>query len=111
LSDRIRPHLETIAARAAETEAARSVPRENIDLIRDAGFVRAFVPIERGGDERDLWDFCDGVRAVTKAFPSTGWVTGVLNVHQAAISQWDRSVQDEVFAGGGTRSSARLAHR
>ncbi len=100
LSDRIRPHLDTIAARAAETEAARSVPRENIDLIRDAGFVRAFVPVERGGDERDLWDFCDGVRTVTKACPSTGWVTGVLNVHQAAICQWDRSVQDEVFAGG-----------
>ena len=38
--------------------------------------------------------------AVTKACPSTGWVTGVLNVHQAAISQWDRSVQDEVFVGG-----------
>ena len=37
---------------------------------------------------------------VSKACPSTGWVTGVLNVHQAAICQWEPSVQDEVFATG-----------
>ena len=100
LSDRVRPHLEEIASRAAETEEARSVPPENMEILREAGFVRAFVPAERGGDERDLWDFCDGVRAVSKACPSTGWVAGVLNVHQAAICQWEPSVQDEVFATG-----------
>ena len=58
------------------------------------------MPAEWGGDERDLWDFCDGVRTVTKACPSTGWVTGVLNVHQAAICHCDRSVQEEIFATG-----------
>jgi alkylation response protein AidB-like acyl-CoA dehydrogenase len=100
LSDRVRPHLDAIASLAAQTEAARSVPPENVEIIRNAGFVRAFVPAERGGDERDLWDFCDGVRTVTKACPSTGWVAGVLNVHQAAIGLWEPSVQDEVFATG-----------
>ena len=100
LSDRIRPHLSEIAKRAAATEAARMVPVENIDLIRKAGFVRAFVPAVLGGDERDLWDYCDGVRTVTKACPSTGWVTGVLNVHQAAICHYAPSVQKEVWATG-----------
>lgn len=100
LSDRVRPYLDEIASRADQTEDARSVPRENIEIIRNAGFVRAFVPKEHGGDERDLWDFLDGVRTVSKACPSTGWVTGVMNVHQIAMCNWAKSVQEEVFATG-----------
>ena len=100
LSERIRPHLETIAKRAAATEAARTVPAENIELIREAGFVRALLPAALGGDERDLWDYCDGVRTVTKACPSTGWVTGVLNIHQAAFGHFDPSVAKEILATG-----------
>jgi 4-hydroxyphenylacetate 3-monooxygenase len=100
LSDRIRPHLGVIAKQAAATEAARVVSPENIALIREAGFVRALLPAQLGGDERDLWDYCDGVRTVTKACPSTGWVTGVLNTHQAAISHFDSSVHKEILATG-----------
>jgi 4-hydroxyphenylacetate 3-monooxygenase len=100
LAERVRPHLAEIASRAEKTEDARCVPRENMDIIVDAGFVRTFVPKVYGGDERDLWDFLEGVRAVSKACPSTGWVTGVMNVHQLAMGQWDRSVQDEVYATG-----------
>jgi 4-hydroxyphenylacetate 3-monooxygenase len=100
LSDRVLPYLDDIASRADQTEDARRVPTENIDILVNAGFVRSFVPKEYGGDERDLWDFLDGVRTVSKACPSTGWVAGVMNVHQIAMCQWDRSVQDEVFATG-----------
>jgi 4-hydroxyphenylacetate 3-monooxygenase len=100
LSDRIRPHLGVIAKRAAATEAARTVSAESIALIRDAGFVRALLPAAQGGDERDLWDYCDGVRTVTKACPSTGWVTGVLNTHQAALCHFDASVHKEILATG-----------
>jgi len=100
LSERIRPHLAAIAKRAAATEAARMVPRENMALIREAGFMRALLPAALGGDERDLWDYCEGVRTVVKACPSTGWVTGVLNVHPAALCHYDASVQKEVLATG-----------
>ena len=100
LSDRVRPHLAAISARAALTEEARSVPQENIDIIRDAGFVRAFTPASVGGDERDLWDYCDGVRTVTAACPSTGWVTGVLNVHQSSVCHFAKTVRDAVWATG-----------
>jgi alkylation response protein AidB-like acyl-CoA dehydrogenase len=100
LSDRIRPHLALIAKRATATEAARVVSKENIALIREAGFVRALLPAELGGDERDLWDYCDGVRTVTKACPSTGWVAGVLNTHQAALSHFHPSVHKEILATG-----------
>jgi alkylation response protein AidB-like acyl-CoA dehydrogenase len=100
LSDRIRPHLPAFAKRAATTEAARTVPAESIAAIVEAGFMRALLPAPLGGDERDLWDFCEGVRIVSKACPSTGWVAGVLNVHPAALCHFDRSVQQEMLATG-----------
>lgn len=100
LSDRIRPHLAAIAKRAAATEAARTVPVENIEIIRAAGFVRALLPAALGGDERDLSDYCEGVRTLTQACPSTGWVTGVLNMHPAALCHFDVSVQKEILATG-----------
>ncbi|MFA7588252.1 MAG: acyl-CoA dehydrogenase family protein, partial [Novosphingobium sp.] len=84
LSEAVTPYLAQIASRSAATEQARMVPAENIAVIREAGFVRALLPAALGGDERDLRDYCNGVRTLTKACPATGWVTGVLNVHQAA---------------------------
>jgi len=100
LSDRIRPHLKGIAIRASETEDARMVPTANIEILRESGFTRALVPAVRGGDERDLWDYCDGVRTLAAACPSTAWVAGVLNVHPAAVVHFSPAVQDEVWSGG-----------
>jgi alkylation response protein AidB-like acyl-CoA dehydrogenase len=100
LSERIAPYLAEIKKRSPETEKNRMVPPENIELIRNAGFVRSFVPKSKGGDERDLVDYCEGVRAVTKACPATGWVTGVLNVHPAAIAFFTKAAQDKVWATG-----------
>ncbi len=100
LSERIQPFLAEIAARAQDTEDDRRVSTTNIDLVRQAGFVRAFVPKKYGGDERDLWDYLEAVRTLTKACPSTGWVTGVSNVHQVAVSLFKPSIQDQVWADG-----------
>jgi alkylation response protein AidB-like acyl-CoA dehydrogenase len=100
LSDAITPFLGEIAKRSASTEATRMVPPENIELIRQAGFVRALLPAALGGDERGIKDYCNGVRTVTKACPATGWVTGVLNVHQAAVGHYHPDVQKEVLASG-----------
>lgn len=97
LADLVKPYLPEIAKRASATEAARMVPKENIDIIRKVGFVRALVPGIYGGDERDLWDFCSGVRAVVKACPSTGWVTGVANIHQVGIPLFDPSLHKEIW--------------
>lgn len=100
LSDLIRPHLPAIAKRSAATETERMVSAENIALVKDAGFVRAFVPAALGGDERDLVDYCDGIRALSKACPATGWVTGVLNVHPSGVGHFSPEVQKEVLASG-----------
>ncbi len=100
LSDRIRPYLAEIASRANATEEARAVPNENIEIARKAGFVRAFVPKQYGGDERSLKDYNQAIRLITKACPSTGWVTGVLNVHQSGVMHYRKGLQDEIWKNG-----------
>lgn len=100
LSEAIQPYLAEFSKRSVATDAARMVPAENIARLVEAGFMRALVPKTVGGDERDLWDFCSGVRTVVKACPSTGWVSGVLNVHPAAVPLFDPSVQQEIWSTG-----------
>lgn len=100
LSDNIRGALDSFAERAAATEQARMVSDENIELLRDAGFMRALVPADTGGDQRDLTDFCDAVRTVAAACPSTGWVAGVLNVHPIGVLHFRSTMQDEVWSTG-----------
>ena len=100
LTERVQPFLAEIASHAQETEDDRRVSKATINIVRQAGFVRAFVPKKYGGDERDLWDYLEGVRAVTKACPSTGWVTGVSNVHQVAVTMFKPSIQEQVWADG-----------
>lgn len=100
LSERIEPHLEEIASRAQETEDNRKVSAESIALIKEAGFTRSFVPKVYGGDERDLWDYVCGVRTVTKACPSTGWVAGVGNVHPVVVPNFRKEVRDAVWETG-----------
>jgi alkylation response protein AidB-like acyl-CoA dehydrogenase len=100
LRQRIEPHLESIAERAQATEDLRRVPDENIAAITEAGFVRSFAPRHVGGDERNFWDYLDGVRAVSEACPSTGWVTGVLNVHQSMVANFGPEVRNRVWADG-----------
>ena len=100
LSDRIRPHLAEIASRASAVEDARAVPSENIDIIRKVGFVRSFVPKRYGGDERSLKDYNHAIRLLTKACPSTGWVTGVLNIHQSGVVHYRKELQEEIWKTG-----------
>jgi 4-hydroxyphenylacetate 3-monooxygenase len=100
LSEAITPHLGEIAKRATATEEARMVPPENIARVKEAGFVRALVPAQLGGDERDLFDYCDGIRTITKACPSTGWVSGVLNIHPVATGHFAPETQAEIMKTG-----------
>lgn len=100
LAAAVRDELDGIAGRAASVEKARMVSAKNIEVLRAAGFMRALVPVHRGGDERDLLDFCTGVRTVSSACPSTGWVSGVLNVHPVGVQHFRPEIQDEVWATG-----------
>ena len=97
LSERIDPYLEEIGSTAAETEAARQVLPETMRHIINAGYMRGLVPKAWGGDELDLFEFCDGVRTLTKACPSSGWVAGVMGIHPPAVPHFRPEVQQEIW--------------
>ena len=111
LRERLQPHVTGIEERAQATEDARRIPVENIQAIVDAGFARAFTPSEYGGDERDMWDYVDGIRAVAKACPSTGWVTGVMNVHQSVVVHFNDDIKNEVWGRRSRHPDLVVRHR
>ena len=70
---------DTITARAADTEASRSVPGELADRIGELGVYRMFVPKSLGGPEVDPLEAFQIVEALSAADGSTGWTSMILN--------------------------------
>lgn len=99
-TDRISAILPLIAGNVLEAEERRSLPPENIGWLREAGVFRALVPAAYGGDEVDLWDFLQGVRLLSSACVSSGWIAGVLGTHAHGIAYYAKAAQDEVWADG-----------
>ena len=56
--------LPAIAANAEHTEQLRKVPQENIDLLKQVGLHRAFLPKAYGGLEISLPEFTDCIAAL-----------------------------------------------
>lgn len=63
--------LPAIAANASRAEQARTVPEENIALLKGIGLHRAFQPKAYGGLEISLPEFADCVAALAGACAST----------------------------------------
>lgn len=79
LVDAARGVAETIAARAAETEAARSVPVDLAQTLGDLGIYRMYVPRSLGGNETEPLEALEIVETLSCADGSTGWTSFILN--------------------------------
>lgn len=97
LFDRLQTILPTIAANAAEAEQLRTVPDENIRLLKEVGFTRAFQPKKYGGLEISLEEFCQSVVALASACGSTAWAATLLNTHQHQLALFSAQAQEEVW--------------
>jgi alkylation response protein AidB-like acyl-CoA dehydrogenase len=69
----------TIEARAADTEALRTLPADLVDDIRRAGLFRIAVPAALGGLELDPVSIIEVVEEISRADGSTGWSTLIGN--------------------------------
>jgi resorcinol 4-hydroxylase (FADH2) len=90
----IRPE---IAARAAATEKACSVPRENIRTLRGIGYFDVVKPALFGGFEHDFDVLVDLNIELAKSCASTAWVAGLLAAHQWLIASFSERAQHEVW--------------
>lgn len=89
--------IPVLQARAAETEAARSVPVENIIAMRDAGLLRMGQPRRLGGGELPLDESVEAVSRLARGCASTAWVCGVYNDHAITIGMFDPRAADDIW--------------
>jgi alkylation response protein AidB-like acyl-CoA dehydrogenase len=85
--------------RAVETERARRVPGDLVDMMREAQLFRILQPSCYGGFEYGYDVFVEMVAAIASGDGSTGWVYSLGAVHQWVIACYPKEAQDEVWQG------------
>lgn len=97
LLEDLKPILPMIAANAAEAERERTVPVENIALLKGCGMHRAFQPRCYGGLEISLPEFTECVIALAGACASTAWAFSLLCTHSHQLAMFSKQIQDEIW--------------
>lgn len=100
LLDRIGELTDRFRRRLPLTESQRSVPRESIDELVEAGLARAMVPPERGGLGLGIRDVVDVTIAVSYGCASTGWLAFLMMHVPHVIAMFPQEAQDAVWAHG-----------
>jgi alkylation response protein AidB-like acyl-CoA dehydrogenase len=99
---RARELLPAFAERAAETEAARCVPRSSMADLRNSGLFGIATPRRWGGSELPPETWVEVIAEIASVCGSTGWVYGVMLGHMWLISQFSDAAQAEVFGSPDT---------
>lgn len=94
---KIKQILPQIAANAEKAEQLRQVPDENIALLKQLGFHRAFQPKVYGGLEMSLPDFSDCIVTLAGACAGTAWAFSLLCTHSHQIAMFPKQLQDEIW--------------
>ena len=79
--------LETVAARAADTEAQRRLPADLAAELAEAGLFRMLVPTSLGGAEVDVATLFNRLEQLGRADAATGWCV-MIGGTTALISAW-----------------------
>jgi len=83
--------------RAVETEKARQVSADLVDMMREADLFRIMQPRAYGGFEYGYDVFVEAVATVASGDGSTGWVYSLGAVHQWLIACYPAEAQHEVW--------------
>jgi alkylation response protein AidB-like acyl-CoA dehydrogenase len=89
-----------IAQRAAEIEAARTLPNDLVEQLRHAGVFRMNVAAHAGGDELSLREGADVLETLARADGSTGWVAAIGAGWPYVLSYLPDATYRTVYADG-----------
>ncbi|SDC67447.1 3-hydroxy-9,10-secoandrosta-1,3,5(10)-triene-9,17-dione monooxygenase oxygenase subunit [Rhodococcus tukisamuensis] len=89
--------LPTLRERAQETEDLRRIPDDSIKALQEAGFFRLLQPAQWGGYEASPVEFYTAVRNIASACGSTGWVAGIIGVHNWHLALFSQQAQEDVW--------------
>ncbi len=95
--DGVRDLLPTIRERADETERLRVIPEASIKELAETGFFKLLQPKRYGGFEASPIDFYTGVKEISGACGSTGWVSSVVGVHPWQVGLFADEAQQAVW--------------
>src|SRR5699024_1414311 len=95
--DRVRAMLPAVRGRADEAEDLRVLPEKTLDELQSAGFFRLLQPARWGGVEADPVTFYTAVRDLAGACGSTGWVAGIVGVHNWHLALFPQQAQEDVW--------------
>jgi len=84
--------------RAVETEKARRVSADLVDMMREAELFRIMQPRAYGGFAYGYDVFVEAVAAIASGDGSTGWVYSLGAVHQWLIACYPAEAQHEVWS-------------
>jgi alkylation response protein AidB-like acyl-CoA dehydrogenase len=88
----------TLAARAAEVEAARRVPKDICDAVRAKHVFKTLVPVSHGGLGLSVPDILPVLQTVSEGDASVGWVMMIATGGQLFSSRMPRALYDQVFS-------------
>lgn len=83
--------------RAADTEDARMLVRDNEQLLHESGLFRFHQPKAFGGMELDFVAVVDIPAELARGCPSTAWNVGNLACHHWILGYYDPETQHEVW--------------
>ncbi len=98
---RAREMVPILAERAPVAEQRRSIPPETIADFKQTGFFRAIQPRRYGGYELDPGVFFDIQMTLAEGCMSSGWVYGVVGVHNWQLGLFDPRAQEDVWGKDG----------
>ncbi|MBC7301766.1 MAG: flavin-dependent monooxygenase [Nocardia sp.] len=97
VTERVEALLPTLRERAQDAEDLRQIPEESMKALQETGFFRLLQPKQWGGHAADPVVFYDSVRKIASACGSTGWVAGIIGVHNWHLALFDQQAQQDVW--------------
>src|SRR5881628_2067177 len=94
---RVRALLPALRDRAVHAEQLRRLPDETFADFQEAGLFRCLQPKRYGGYELDPATFYQAVIEVGAVCGSTGWILGVIGIHNWHLAIFAPQAQDDVW--------------
>ena len=94
---RMRSLLPALRERAAQAEKLRRLPEDTFADFQEAGLFRALQPKRYGGYELDPGILYQAVTEVGAVCGSSGWILGVLGVHNWHVAILPPQAQEDVW--------------
>lgn len=86
-----------LRGRAAETDALRRLPDENVAEMKQAGLFRVIQPGRFGGWQMDFHAHLDVVEEISAGCGSSGWCLGVMQIHSWVAGLLSEQAQKDIY--------------